>query len=363
MSYPRLDINCTKIYLNTRTLINKLYKKGISIAPVTKVCLGNPIITNVLVHAGVNMIADSRIENMDRIQSSGIKIPTILIRSPMISQVKSVIKYCDISLNTEVSVIKKLSLEASKLNVNHGVIVMVELGDLREGVMPHQLFDFFYKIIKLPNILIKGIGMNLACRYGVIPNKLKISQLSNLADSLEKKFNIKLDIISGGNSASLYWALNNKNKTRINHLRLGESIFLGCDSLYQKPIKGLFTDAITLTAEVIESKIKPSLPWGDRGYNAFGEKDDIFDRGLVLQAIIALGRQDVIVTGIKAPEGINIMSSTSDHLVVETNKYPLFVGQKVKFELDYSGLLSSMSSSFVHKNFQNIKGFELPKKQ
>ncbi|MUH96305.1 alanine/ornithine racemase family PLP-dependent enzyme [Aliivibrio fischeri] len=362
MSYPRLDINCTKIYFNTRTLINKLYKKRISITPVTKVFLGNPIITNVLINAGVNMIADSRVENIERIKLSGIKIPTMLIRTPMISQITNVLKYCDFSLNTEVSVIKKLSLEACKLDIKHGVIIMIELGDLREGVMPHQLFDFVHKIIKLPNIIIKGIGVNLACRYGVVPDKMKMSQLSELATSVENKFNIKLDIISGGNSASLYWAINNKNQTRVNNLRLGESIFLGCESLYQKPIKGLFTDAITLTAEVIESKIKPSLPWGERGCNAFGEKEDICDRGLVLQAIIALGRQDVSISGIKAPKGITIVSSTSDHLVVEAIKYPLFVGQKIKFELDYSGLLSSMSSPFIYKNFQNVKGFELLKK-
>ena len=39
----------------------------------------------------------------------------------------------------------------------------------------------------------------------------------------------------------LYW-----NVGKINNLRLGESIYLGCETLHRKPIPGLFTDALTV---------------------------------------------------------------------------------------------------------------------
>ncbi|ARD22038.1 alanine/ornithine racemase family PLP-dependent enzyme [Shewanella japonica] len=351
MKYPRLDVDCTKIQQNAQFLIGKLSLKNISVTPVTKVFLGHPIIAKVLVTAGAKMFADSRIENIQRMTNAGITTSKMLMRTPMLSQVATVVRCCEISLNTEIIVIQSLSRAAKQSNINHGIIIMVELGDLREGVMPERIVGFIRKIISLPNITIRGIGANLACRYGIAPDDIKMSLLSDLANEIEAQFGIHLDIISGGNTASINWALTSTNLTRVNNLRIGEAIFLGFESLMNEKIIGLHDNAVTLSAEVIESKIKPSLPWGSRGLNAFGEKDIICDRGTVSQAILALGRQDVCVTGLSPPTGMQIMSSTSDHLIIETTGEPLLVGQIVKFTLDYSALLSCMSSRYVHKVF------------
>ncbi|MGF1746049.1 alanine/ornithine racemase family PLP-dependent enzyme [Vibrio minamisatsumaniensis] len=356
MNYPRLDIDCGKIHHNAQFLMTQLSRKNISVTPVTKVFLSHPIIAQVLIDAGAIMLADSRIENLQNMTESGLSIPKMLIRTPMLSQVENVIKYSDMSVNSEIEVIQRLSHVAQQQNCCHDIIIMVELGDLREGVMPNNVIDFIRAIICLPNIAIKGIGTNLACRYGVAPDDQNMTILSDLADGIEATFGINLEIISGGNSASVNWALQRTGLTRVNNLRLGEAIFLGCEPLEHDQIEGLYTDAVSLTAEVIESNIKPTLPWGNRGLNAFGEKESLQDRGRVSQAILALGRQDVCISGLKAPDGIKIMSSTSDHLVVESSQRPLFIGEKVTFTLDYSALLSSMSSHYIHKNFKAPKG-------
>ncbi|MEZ9231290.1 alanine/ornithine racemase family PLP-dependent enzyme [Vibrio amylolyticus] len=358
MSYPRLDIDCEKIHHNAQFLMTQLALKNISITPVTKAFLGHPAIAQVLIDAGATMLADSRIENLQTMAESGISIPKMLIRTPMLSQVASVIKHCDMSLNSEIEVIQKLSLAAKQQNCHHEIMVMVELGDLREGVMPNHVIDFIREIISLPNLTIKGIGTNLACRYGVAPDNQNMNILSDLADRIEATFGINLELISGGNSASVNWALQRTGITRVNNLRIGEAIFLGCEPLEQENIKGLHTDAVSLTAEVIESNIKPTLPWGNRGSNAFGEKESLQDRGMVSQAILALGRQDVCVSGLKAPNGLKIMSSTSDHLILESSQKPLFLGETVTFNLDYSALLSSMSSRYIHKYFKAPNGIK-----
>ncbi|WP_394128512.1 alanine/ornithine racemase family PLP-dependent enzyme [Vibrio hepatarius] len=355
MKYPRLDIDCGKIRHNTQFLITQLSQKNISVTPVTKVFLGNPIIAQVLLDAGATVLADSRIENLNEMTSAGILATKMLIRTPMLSQVASVIKHCDISLNSEVEVVKRLSNVAKQQNRHHEIIVMIELGDLREGVMPDRVIDFVREIISLPNITIKGVGANLACRYGVAPDRQNMKTLSDLADGIEAAFGINLEIVSGGNSASINWALQHTGQTRVNNLRLGEALFLGCEPLDNRKIKGLYTDTVSLTAEVIESKIKPSLPWGKRGFNALGKREHIQDRGAVSQAIIALGRQDVCITGLRAPKGVKIISSTSDHLLLETSNKPLFLGEKVTFTLDYNALLSSMSSHYIYKFFNTSK--------
>jgi predicted amino acid racemase len=128
-----------------------------------------------------------------------------------------------------------------------------------------------------------------------------------LNPSCEKEFNIKINTSSGGNSANLEWALNDKERGvgRINNLRLGEAILLGCETLHRQALHGLHTNAITLTAEIIVSKLKPSSPTGDIAQNASGEAKPIIDRGIERQVILTIGKQAIAPYGLQAPEGIN----------------------------------------------------------
>jgi len=349
MAAPRLEIDLNKLFHNAHTLVERLGKRGITVTGVTKATLGCAEVAATLLEAGVNGLADSRIENIEAMRLTQASAAMTLIRSPMLSQAERVIEHADISCNTEIEVIRKLSLEAQKAGRNHGVILMVELGDLREGIMPDDLMNTVRETLNLPNIVFKGIGANLACRSGVSPDYRNMKVLSELADSIEVTLDIPIEIVSGGNSANLAWALSDAEIGRINNLRLGEAILFGCEALQREPINGLHTDAITLTAEVIEAKIKPTLPSGRIALTAFGEAPPVTDRGLVRQAIIALGRQDIDPAGLQAPEGINIMGASSDHLILESDRVELSVGSEVTFELNYSALLRAMTSPFVTK--------------
>ncbi len=175
-----------------------------------------------------------------------------------------------------------------------------------------------------------------------------MAELSALADSIEATFGLTFDIVSGGNSANLDWALGGADTGRINDLRLGESILLGREPLHRQPIDGLHTDAITLVAEVIESKVKPSLPWGEIAQTAFGDKPVFKDRGNICQTILALGVQDVDPEGLAPPHGTRILGASSDHLIVESDR-PLPVGDELTFQLNYSALVRAMTSPFVAK--------------
>ncbi len=226
---------------------------------------------------------------------------------------------------------------------------MVELGDLREGITPGELESTVREVLRFPNITLQGIGTNLACRSGVSPDAKNMGELSALADSIDATFGLALAIVSGGNSGNLHWALSAPDTRRINHLRLGESILLGCETLNRRPIEGLHTDAITLVAEVIESKTKPSLPWGDVAQSAFGEVPPVTDRGNVSQTILAVGRQDIDPCGLKPPAGVEVLGASSDHLIVDSGQECLAVGTEVTFQLNYSALVRAMTSPFIAK--------------
>ena len=347
---PRIEISLSQIRENTKKLSELYMQKGISLMGVTKAVLGEPSIAKAMIQGGVKFIADSRIENIQKMKSAGISTQFVLLRTPL-SQAESIVKNADISLNTEIETLKKLSYHAKGQNKIHQVIIMVELGDLREGILACDLPGLVRKTLSLPHIKIIGIGCNLACYGGIKPDDKNMRELSELVDLIEKEFQIDLEIISGGNSANFEWFKSSQDVGRVNNLRLGESILLGCETVGRKVIPGLHTGAFQLIAEVIESKRKTSVPLGEICQDAFGNVPGFLDRGDHQRVIIALGRQDVQVSNLKSNNKLKMIGSSSDHIILDGENHNLEVGDEIRFSLDYSGLLATMTSPFVIKQF------------
>ena len=353
MSVPRLEINLTKIRHNAHVLVDLLGSHGISVSGVTKAVLGLPAIAKELLAAGVSDLADSRIDNIQTMRRAKIDDRMTLIRSPMKSQAALVVTNANTSMNTELDVISELSKAAKMKGMIHGILLMVELGDLREGILPADLESVVRRTLRFPNLRLKGIGTNLACRSGVVPDVENMGELSTLADSMDAIFGRVIKVVSGGNSGNLNWVLEGADTGRINNLRLGEAIFLGREPLDRQPIEGLHCDAFTLVAEVIESKVKPSEPWGKIAQTAFGATAMAADSGNISQAIFALGRLDTDPEGITPPSGVEILGSSSDHMIVKCNRDRMLVGAEARFQLNYSALIRTMASPYVTKEIDS----------
>ncbi len=353
MSAPTLEIRIDRVGNNARALAARLKARGITVCGVTKATLGSPQIARELLAAGVSSLGESRIENVERLRCDGITAEILLVRSPMLSQIDRVVANADVSLNTEIDVIDRLSMSACRQGRRHGVVVMVELGDLREGIMPGDLHDTVRRVIEFPGIVLRGIGTNLACQSGVIPDASNMAELSALATSIETTFGLELDIVSGGNSANLDWALDPGTVVgRVNHLRLGESILLGREPIRRAALDGLHTDAISIIGEVIESKLKPSQPRGALGQTAFGDTlERRVTRAQGRRVIVALGRQDTDPEGLVAPDGYRILGASSDHLVLDSPADGATVGSELRFGVNYSALVRAMTSPFVTRCF------------
>ena len=349
MITPRIEINLEKIAHNAKALKDLYGSKGIDVIGVTKVVCGNPYIAKALVKSGIRILADSRIENIRRMRNAGVQAQFLLSRTPGLSQAEAVVKYTDFSLNTELSVIERLSTYAIDYDRPHKIILMVEQGDLREGLMPSDLDNTVEQVLKLKGIKLVGIGSNLACFGGVKPDEEKMGYLSSIANDIEEKFGLTLEYVSGGNSANYNWFMSTIDVGRINNLRLGESIYLGCETLFRKPIPGLYTDAMTLVSEVIESKLKPSLPYGEICEDAFGNVPEFKDQGQIRRAILGIGLQDVLVSGLTPRSDIEIIGASSDHIIVNAKNMELNVGNELEFDLNYGALLSAMTSLYVNK--------------
>ncbi len=354
----RLEINLRKIQYNAHILVQRLAVHGISVTGISKATLGSPAIAKVFQNAGVTMLGDSRIENLEKMKEANVSAPMTLIRTPMLSQIDRIVESADISFNTELKIIKALSRASNLIGRTHGIVLMVELGDLREGIMPSDVETIVRSVIKLPNIEFQGIGTKLACRKGVKPDDKNMAELSALANSIDKKFGITMNIVSGGNSSNLEWVFrgstiegkeSSRQIGRINNLRLGEAILLGRNPLDREPIKDLYTDAFNLIGEVIEFKVKPSKPWGEMAQAAFGTPPPIKNQGNIHQVLLAIGEQDTDTGGLTPSAGFEILGASSDHIILNAKENSLAIGDEITFELNYSALLRSMTSPFVNK--------------
>jgi len=352
MAGPEILVDIQKVRENTKTLVDFCSSKGIAVTGVTKVTCGMPLVGQAMLDGGVVSIGESRIENIRRLRSSGINAPIMMLRIPPLSRVDEIVTTVDISLNSELSVIRSLSDASVKKGKIHKIILMVDLGDLREGIWPSDLMDITREVIDLKGVKIAGIGTNLTCFGGVLPSRKNMSELVDYAGKIEDTFGLNLEIISGGNSSSLPLLMEGGMPKRVNHLRLGESIVLGRETVKGTLWPGCHHDAFQLSAEVIELKKKPSVPIGETGMDAFGETPTFSDKGDILRAILSVGREDIIIDSLEpVDEGISVLGASSDHLLLDVteSEKDLKLGDKINFDLNYGALLASMTSKYVKK--------------
>lgn len=353
--YPRIEIDLKKLRNNIKVLGSLLHEQGLSFAMVTKVYAADTkIVEEVLKENKIDFLADSRIENLKNLKN--LSIPKILLRIPMLSETSDVVKFSDISFNSELSTIEKLDEEAKKINKIHKIVIMIDLGDLREGFFYEEdIYKAIEKILTFKNIEFFGVATNLTCYGAVLPSTKNLGQLALLAENIEKKFNINLKFISGGNSSSLDMFLKNKVPNKINNLRLGEAVILGRETAYGNNIPETEYDAFKLVCEIVELKEKPSMPIGERGKDAFGREIEYEDKGIMKRAIIAIGKQDINIENLIPVDGkIEIIGCSSDHTIIDIshseNNYS--VGDKLEFLLEYGGILSSFTSKYINKFYK-----------
>ncbi len=350
--YPRVVVHLDKIKNNVEVMTKLCKGLNIDLVGITKVFSGSKQIAKTFVDGGVKYLGDSRVENLKEYEE--FEVPKIMIRLPMKSQIKEVVKYVDISLNSELDIISMLNEEAKKQYRIHRIILMLELGDLREGILTKDVKAYMDEIVKMKNIKVEGVGVNLTCYGGVIPTNKNLSILEEVADFIEKNYKIKLSMVSGGNSSSLHVMMKGDMPLKVNNLRLGEALIFGTESAYGKKLEGCSYDTSKLEAEIIELKEKDSYPIGEIGVNAFGEKPVFKDMGKRKRAIVAIGMQDVNPNNLKPlDKNVVILGASSDHMVLDVTESQsnYKVGDIVEFSLNYVALLQLSTSPYVKTIF------------
>lgn len=358
---PILEVNLSKITYNASQIVTRCREKGIEAIGVTKGFSAMYQIVEAMLKGGVKELADARMENIIELRKRNITNPITLLRIPRLSDVDYVVAYADTSVNSEIEVINALSEAALRQKKRHNIILMVDVGDLREGVLEENVLDTVAQVRGLEGVRFIGLGTNMGCFGGVLPSVDNLGLLTKLEKKVSKLLGHKLEVISGGGTSTLLLVEQNCVPEGINQLRIGEGMLLGTDTTNNRSIPWLYQDAFRISAEVIEVKEKPSVPIGEIGKDAFGNIPHFEDRGIRNRAIVALGKQDVYIEGIfPLNDDLKILGGSSDHTIVDITevKEEISVGDEIVFGLTYPGLLSASDSRYVAKKFTEDKRYE-----
>jgi len=351
-----IELNTEKLQQNFKVLDTLFKANGIEWAIVTKLLCGEiAYLEKVVALGGVTEFCDSRISNLAKLKEIKPEVETVYIKPPAQGIIEEVIRYADVSFNSSLSTMKWLSAEAVKQNKLHKVVIMIELGDLREGVMGDDLMDFYEAVFKLPNIKITGIGSNFNCLHGVMPSEDKLVQLSLYKQLIEAKFNVKISWVTGGTSVVIPLLKRHSIPAGINHFRVGETLYFGADLLGHGTFEDMHDDVFKLYAQIIEINDKPKVPIGVLEANPSGEvfEIDADDYGkMSRRGIVDVGLLDT-TSDLIFPEDecLRIIGASSDMIILDLEKAEgkYKVGDYIPFKLKYMGALGLFNSDYIEK--------------
>ncbi len=352
----RVTLDLEALEHNLRTVHRWVRGAGASLTVVTKALCGHRPTFDALQRLGVRSIADSRLENLEAVDRRNDPPEVWYLRPPHRSELHDIVAATDVTLNSELEVIREIGHAAAELDVLHHVVIMIELGDLREGILPGTLVRVYQDVFELPNIRVLGIGANLGCLSGAVPSVDELMQLVLYRELLELKFDRSLPLISAGTSAVLPLLLGGQLPAPINHFRIGESILLGTEPVTGEGIRGLRTDVVTLEAEVIEIKEKSLTPGGEVAemtpFKAVEDESELSPGQRGFRALVTLGQVDTEVSDLTPVNpAFRIAGASSDITVVNVGDDPggLRVGDTIQFRTGYSAFVRVMGNTYTEK--------------
>lgn len=352
--YPEVVCNLTKLRHNARTVVSRCNALGIEVTGVIKGFNGDTRVSGAYRGCGVNGLATSRTEQIISCRQAGIPGPYMMIRVPMPGEVQDIVRYADSTLVSELSTIRLLDEECKRQNRRTGIIIMADLGDLREGFWDKdEMVEAAVETEKMGYVHLLGVGVNLGCYGAIVPTPENLGELISIAERIESRIGRRLEVISGGATTSLPLVLDGTMPKRINHLRLGEGILQGKDlnDLFKLDMSFLDLDVFTVRAEVLEVKVKPSHPVGKIFVDAYGFTPEYPNRGMRKRALVGIGKEDFAFCDMLVPrdEGVEVLGGSSDHLIldIEDCKRDIKPGDVLTFDTRYATMMYTTNSRYV----------------
>lgn len=350
-----LQIRLDQIRDNILKLDAFLHARGLTWTLVLKVLGGDeaswkPLLDGLPTQA-LRGLADSRLEHLETFKAERPGWTTWQIRPPSLHNADRIVRSVDISLNSSLRTLRALNEAAGRAGRRHDVVLMLELGENREGFPPEILREAWPEILALRHLRPLGLGANLGCLYGVEPTAEKLAPLAELRDELEAAGDLRLPLLSGGSSINLPLIASGRAPAAINHYRLGEAVFFGTSPYDNQPFLDLHTENFLYSATVLEVHDKDPAPVGRLVPSAVGttlERPDVTPEGV--QALVDFGLVDTDPAHLTPLDArLRLVGSTSDMTLLYDPEGRLRVGDRVLFRPSYMGVAQLMPQSTVQR--------------
>ena len=351
MYAPVLEIDTRKVTENARRLHGFCAARGVELAFVTKGFSARPEVIRAALAGGITRFADSRLKNIAAAKTVLPGLHYLLIRIPAIDEAEDVVRWADWSLQSQIEVIRAVSDAALRAGKVHPIILMIDVGDLREGVFGlEQLREIAPQIRECKGVELVGLGTNVGCYGSILPSVENTGVLVRLRDFLNESYGFRITTLSGGSTCTLRLLEEGVLPEGINHLRVGEAVLYGEDTTGSRFLEGCHPDAFHFKAQVVELRRKPSVPIGEHGRDGKGDTPEYPDRGVRLRAICAAGKQDVAWAALTPTlPGAEMIGASSDHLIVDVEDCAgqIRVGDWMDFRCGYMAVLDATTSAYV----------------
>lgn len=304
---------------------------------------------------GAQGLADARLANLQRLRRAGLDCPLLLLRASCPREAGETVQWADLSIQSSEETLQALDREAGRKGCLHQVLLAVESGDLREGLMPERLLEVTRAFQGWRHLTLTGLTTNFACLSGVLPTPESIGNFVSLATRVAEEVGHSVTTISAGATVCLSLLEHGEMPEGVSQLRIGEAIICGTDTSGVRRVPGTRQDTALLLAEVVEVEEKPSLPWGPLGRDAFGASPTFLDRGRRIRALLALGRVDSEPDELEPEEpGLEVIGASSDYLLVDVTERGrrTVVGEILSFRAGYHAILRACTSPYVEKRYQ-----------
>lgn len=360
--YPMIEIDKKAIENNARILCGVCGRSGISVAGVIKFSDGRIPIARSYAAGGCAQIGVSRTSHLRALRRALPDKELMLTRAPGNTDAEEAARFADLILLSSAEGLRVLDDAAADVGTRPGVLLMLDLGDLREGVETAEELCALAGMVEreLSHLHLRGIGAEFACLNGILPTQENLTELSDAAAAVEREIGRDLEIISGGSSVDLLLLKDGVSRIppKINHLRLGGSIANPRNIRLNRGVSfpGLREDTMVLRAEIIEIEEKDSRPKGISTLNWAGSGlTQPASEGRRLRAVLALGSQDIGDAAWLTPmdDGVKILGCSSDHTVVDVTDHPgaHAYGDTLSFAMGYSAMLHAFSGKHISFRF------------
>lgn len=344
-----LLIDEDKIAFNISRTVRRCASHGLEVIGVVKACHGFEPVVRRFVEAGCAGLAFSRLDSIVAL-SPEPGLPRTLIGLTTPDEAQRTVSLADASHQSELSTILALADAATRQRRCHEVVLMVDVGDHREGLAPEQVYATARAVCELssPYLKLGGIGANYACSSGRMPDAASLALIAELASSLEQTLGVPMNTVSVGGSVMLDWLDHNPVPPGIRQVRIGEAALLGTLPAVGRLAPDLHRDAFRLRGRIVELKQRQiGVDAGPTGADALGRRPKTGPIGQRLRALVDFGAVDTDPLALQPiDDGVELVSTNSDCTVFDVSgcSRELRVGDSLEFLVHYSALIRSFHS-------------------